>query len=348
MKCLLKYQWVKLPRKMLPKSDGIMCYWEKLASRAAFRNGVAKYCGHSNEVAAGSWVGGIVGLKSILGITSRAMALIIMHQLEKLGYISYSLDPETKVLTYTITDWVAKCSGAACSEGPVYASEGYGFLCLPRNITDKLVRASYKFDDGDAWLDLWCHTVSEDPRNSFSFLAPVVQLGQYGAALTLENLGQRWGWEKTKVWRFLQKHEDAFTLCKLPSSYGCLIFNKFYPTESEIAIPSASEIIRILERIRILGENTYFQGTENQRINRFIAWYSKKSYLKTENDSPESALKDRVALSLYIYAYISQCRNCRNYIYDCKVTVSRESCNYSIRGPCARFGDRFPEMGELQ
>jgi len=32
-----------------------------------------------------------------------------------------------------------------------------------------------------------------------SFFAPVIRYGKYGANLTLETLGQRWGWEKTKV-----------------------------------------------------------------------------------------------------------------------------------------------------
>ena len=50
MKCLLKYQWVKLPRTHLPAGKGIMGYWAKLASAAAFRDGQAHYCGHVNDV----------------------------------------------------------------------------------------------------------------------------------------------------------------------------------------------------------------------------------------------------------------------------------------------------------
>ena len=46
MKCLMKYQWVKLPRNHLPEGKGIMSAWAKLASRAAFRKGQASYCGH--------------------------------------------------------------------------------------------------------------------------------------------------------------------------------------------------------------------------------------------------------------------------------------------------------------
>lgn len=47
MKCLMKYQWVKLPRNHLPEGKGIMNAWAKLASRAAFRKGQASYGGES-------------------------------------------------------------------------------------------------------------------------------------------------------------------------------------------------------------------------------------------------------------------------------------------------------------
>jgi len=109
MKCLLKYQWVKLPRELLlTRRKGILGHWARLASQAAFRNGQAKYCGYVNEVTVGSWAGGVVGLKSILGQKSRAKTLDIMNELSSLGYISYHLDPETKKLTYKINDWVVK------------------------------------------------------------------------------------------------------------------------------------------------------------------------------------------------------------------------------------------------
>lgn len=71
MKCLRKYKWVKLPRMHLPSGKGLMGYWAKLASRAAFRKGNAVYCGHINPVTAGMWSGGVVGLKSILGVKKR-------------------------------------------------------------------------------------------------------------------------------------------------------------------------------------------------------------------------------------------------------------------------------------
>lgn len=95
MKCLLKYQWVKLPRTHLPQGKGLMGYWARLASRAAFRKGQVRYCGHVNDVMPGMWSGGVVGLKSILGVKNRTRALEIMDRLQELGYIEYSLDTAT-------------------------------------------------------------------------------------------------------------------------------------------------------------------------------------------------------------------------------------------------------------
>ena len=96
MKCLLKYQWVKLPRNQLPPGKGIMGAWARLASRAAFRSGQAHYCRYINKINAGGWAGGIVGLKSILAVKRRQQALKLMNDLTALGYISYTLDTKTK------------------------------------------------------------------------------------------------------------------------------------------------------------------------------------------------------------------------------------------------------------
>ena len=82
----------------------------------------------------------------------------MLDKLSELGYIKYELNSENKKLTYQITDWVVKCSGEECMNGTVYTTDGYGFLCLPRNITERLVSLDYKFEETDAWLDLWCHT----------------------------------------------------------------------------------------------------------------------------------------------------------------------------------------------
>ncbi len=164
MKCQRKYQWVKLPRNCLPQGKGVLGHWARLAARAAYRKGIGIYCGFENEVLPGMWAGGVVGLKSILGTRSRRVALETLEQLQELGYLSYSLDSATKKLEYTLLDWVANCSGQACRDQGVYALQGTGFLCLPRDIPDRLV--GHVFEEADAWLDLWCHTVWQEPRQT--------------------------------------------------------------------------------------------------------------------------------------------------------------------------------------
>lgn len=178
MKALRKFKWIKLRRNYLPDGRGLLGYWARLAARAAFRKGKALYCGHKNEVVPGMWSGGIVGLKSILGVKRRSQALRIMNELQELGYIDYSLDRKNKHLTYQIKDWIMQCCGAECDDGAVYATEGYGFICVPRNITDRLVKMNRVFSEADAWLDLWCHTTYKDLGNAFSFLCPVIQYGE--------------------------------------------------------------------------------------------------------------------------------------------------------------------------
>ena len=341
MKCLRKYKWVKLLRSHLPAGKGLLGYWAKLASRAAFRKGNAVYCGHINPVTPGMWSGGVVGLKSILGVKKRAHALWIMSQLQELGYLTYTLDQKTKHLTYQITDWVVKCSGAECTDGAVYATDGYGFLCMPREIPERLV-GKREFEEADAWLDLWCHTTYGDYGNAFSFLAPAIQYGKYGSVLTLEGLGKRWGWEKTKVWRFFKKYADTFALYRLPGAFGCVIFNQSYPTGVDIEMPEQEDVIKVLNDIRKAGSKIGVNGSDSARLNCMIAWRSKMVVTAYEKELEEEAKTGVSLLIPLIRAYFSHgrnCKNCRNCIYDCQGMSKgfRQSFEqwHDIRGPCA-------------
>ena len=228
-------------------------------------------------------------------------------------------------------------------KGAVYTTKGYGFLCIPRNITERLVKEHYIFEEADAWLDLWCHTVTEDPNNAFSFMAPAVQYGKYGAILTLETLGRRWGWEKTKVWRFFRKHGDVFALYRLSSSYGCLIFNKRYPVDAEVSLPGQEEIMETVGKIRKFSADVPKKGSEHEHLSRMVAWYSRKLTCEMVDTENESGIKDasgersRVAHSApIIYTYLSLYRNCKNCSYDCqRVNIDKAvQDRKQIRGPC--------------
>ena len=347
MKCLRKYKWVKLQRSTIPSGRGLMGYWARLASRAAFRKGKGIYCGHVNSVDPGMWVGGIVGLKGILGLTRRSQVLQVMNELGELGLIKYHLNPCNKKLTYEITDWVFKYCGAPCDDGTAYATDGYGFICMPRNITERLTVNNRIFDEADAWLDLWCHTVYRDYGNAFSFLAPTVQFGTYGCALTLEKLGNRWGWQKTKVWRFFKKNSDTFALYRLPGSYGCLVFNRLYLEDDHMAMPDESDVLCLLDAIRHAFNRSYGYGTDSERLNRMIAWNS-RYVVKRYEDQVASAKNGVSTVHSYTRAYFSHGRNCRycsNCIYDCPGALIGKPTSFNrgneIRGPCFQIGIFF-------
>lgn len=333
MKCLLCYEWVKLPRNRLPEVKGVMGAWAKLASRVAYRKGTAKYCGYENEVNAGMWAGGVVGLKSILGIKNRTKALSTLDELVRLGLVTYTLDEKTKKLELILPDWVHKCDGSECMSNSVYVTEGCGFLCIPRSITERLVEQNYIFEEADAWLDLWCHTVHCDFSNAFSFAAPAVQYGKQGSILTLDTLGKRWNWEKTKVWRFFQKHKDTFALRRLPSSYGCVIFNGAYPDDQEYTVPSTEDTIRIWNEMR----NTEINTHSKVKPAYFVARCSRRFLDSLEKRVEFFISKSRVALfAPIIRAYLSH-KNCKN-IYDCKdsyIYLQVSEAINGIRGPSA-------------
>ncbi len=339
MSCLFKFKWVKLLRSHLPDGKGIMADWAKLASRVAFRKGQGIYCGHRNDVEVGSWVGGIMGVRSMLYVKTKNEALTRLNRLQELGYLEYELEDKTKKLSFRINDWVLECTGKECENDNVYAMNDYGFLCVPRTITERLVERGYIFEEADAWLDLWTHTIYDDKKNILSFFAPLIRFDDSFGFFTLEALGHRWGWEKTKTWRFFQKYKDVFHLHRLPGSYGCLIFNSLYPTKEDCILPTDKEVEGVIEQVRGLSKKMKFACTKDT-ISALIEFFSPLLLDKMEREQKENDEENRVALlPSIIRAYPSPCWSCDNCNYDCKgnyIDGDRDRVveTKQIRGPC--------------
>lgn len=333
MSCLMKFKWVKLPRENIPDKKGIMGYWMKLATRVAFRKGSSFYCGHTNEVSPGEWVGGVMGLKSVLGVKSKDMVFEILEKLSNLEYITYKFDTETRRLSYMVRDWVIECSGKECEDDNVYATNDFGFLCVPRDITERLVESGYKFEESDAWLDLWTHTIFEDKKNFLTFFAPMVRFRDLKPFFTLEGLSRRWGWEKTKTWRFFQKNKEVFELYRLPGTYGCLIVNKLYPISKCVKFPTQKEIVSLIYQAR---EALIERNVDCSHGNLgFLIETLDEGFIA---DIVKGKDKNSVALFHYIIrAYISPCWNNDKEGYDCKGDYTFYKVvieQIKIRGPC--------------
>ena len=265
MKCLQRYAWVKLPRTQIPTGRSILSNFIRLYASAAYRPGQARYCQYINDVRYGEWVGGIVGLKSILGLSCREQVLSVLEDLLDWGMLEYDYNPKSKRLSYRILQTqqvVVPPQGT-----PVYARE-QGFLCLPRTLTQPLIQAGYVFEEPDAWLDLWIHTIYQDHGSVLSTIVPLIQFDT-GPALTLESLGKRWGWERTKVWRFFQKHAGTFFLFKLPGSYGAVVCNLSYCQAADTCSVQKT-ILQSVCKILILGRNTLSGKKTYLRLNRLL------------------------------------------------------------------------------
>lgn len=80
----------------------------------------------------------------------------------------------------------------------------------------------------------------------------------------IRGTGSAPGLGKDKGMEVFQKARGC--LCAVPSSgsYGCLVINKSYPTDTEVSLPEQAEILRILDEIRIRGANTHKVGSDNE------------------------------------------------------------------------------------
>jgi hypothetical protein len=150
----------------------------------------------------------------------------------------------------------------------------------------------------------------------------VIQYGKYGVLLSMDFLGNRWGWERTKVWRFFQKHACTFGLHRMPGAYGSLIFNLAYFGDDRDTMPSEGKIMFLLGKIREASRKGIAANSDRDRVNRMIAWNSRKVLHALETSCDVLSPKGRVAHSdSNTRAYFSHGRNCkygRNCISDCQ------------------------------
>lgn len=271
MPCLQKYRWVKLARACDIPGKGILGACARLAMHAAFRYGVAVSGGQPDVIRPGCWTGKMAELMRILDCRWGSV-LPTLEKLSEYGYIDYAWNRNTKRFSYSVKDWVSVGEVGQNSTGRFCATDRYGFLCIPRTLADWVVDRKVVFGEADAWIDLWCHTVWRDSHNVFSIFAPVIQYG-YDAALTLETLGGRWGWEKTKVWRFFRKYRDTFALSRLPGSYGCLIWNRSYPADRMICVPTDSEIFECIRGLYRFPLRKNQNESDREYLNRLVRLY---------------------------------------------------------------------------
>ena len=158
----------------------------------------------------GQWICKLGALPRILRVHSKAEALARMEYLSSAGLLRFEfIDEEDEVLKFTIIDWKRHCNHLNYN---YYSYKGSGFFFFPLPIGRKLIRAAKRngkvvFSELDAIMDMWLHTILNDPGVVGSEYMPVVYYANMKGVplLSYTYLAQRWGWSKSRVGRFMLK-----------------------------------------------------------------------------------------------------------------------------------------------
>ncbi len=302
---LYKYNWVKLPRNIIPKGTGVLKNFFALACVCTYKSGVTKYNGYWNPVKANQWAGGIDGIRRLLNTRTKATAYDALTELAILGLISLE-QYEHKYIVVTIHHVVPS---GICTEkidfhkeyldilsdenraqilenaddNPTishiknhskkcYVNDHSGFIRVEKNVSDFLFENNCSFSDVDAFFDLWLHTVYREPYQPFSEECPAILYEKSMPILTLDTLAKRWLWDKQRVYRFFKRHAKYFRLVKLQSSYGCVIFNTAYPIDEAFTVPTQEYCFAVVNKFKNCGDGFFcpdeISSNKNEYINR--------------------------------------------------------------------------------
>ena len=278
MQSLIVYKSIKMPRSIVSNIVTVKGTMSKLCilyAIASYRPGTP-----------GQWIGTVRSLRQALHLPNNTQVINLLEALASNGYLTYSI--ENKLVSYTLpwysaekrnrhygTQYIPKQSVRQSKKlnikNNAVATTDQGWFFLPKI---SLIASDGCYEEADAWMDLWTHTIYQDYFCAFSYLAPCVSFGKYHSAITLEQLSERWGWEKTKVWRFLQKQKSVFPHFRLPGSYGMLIFNAAYP-DANTNLPSMDTILDMIATMRDFSGYKAKSQNDNNNLNRMIAAHSR-------------------------------------------------------------------------
>ena len=192
MSCKQKRQLVRFPKVRILKqwfrhfndhkefhNEGNLHLFSLMAlfSYANFRSNERVINGVRYMEAPGQWVCKLGSLPRILRVHSKAQALDLMKYFEEKGFLQFEvIDEDQEIIRYTINDWKRHCTHLAYN---YYSYKGSGFFFFPLPIGRLLLRAAKTegrivFSELDALMDMWLHTIVNDPSVKGSEYMPVV------------------------------------------------------------------------------------------------------------------------------------------------------------------------------
>ena len=281
------------------RNDGSLHLFSLMAlySYANFRSNKRHIDNAWHMEAPGQWICKISALPRILRVHSKAEAMTRMDYFKDAGFLDYEiLDEDSGLIRYTIADWQKHCTHL---EYNYYSYKGSGFFFFPLPVGRQLIHACRRlgkliFSELDAIMDLWLHTILNDPNVAGSEYMPVVYYANMKGQplLSYSYLAKRWGWSKSRVGRFILKIEEAGIISRVSfsSSRGsvlspCRFREMIYGEDCEtLELKRMGEILEIAEVIepvgsiddlemsvqtRVPSRATVFEGVKSLRIQVF-------------------------------------------------------------------------------
>lgn len=192
MNCIQKQQLVSFPKVRIWKpwfrhfnnhkefrNEGTVHLFSLMAlfSYANFRSNERMISGERYMEAPGQWICKLGSLPRILRVHSKRQALEQLDYYEKYGFLTYEwLDEENEIILFSITNWKEHCTSLQYN---YYSYKGSGFFFFPLPVGRMLLRIAHKtegivFSELDAIMDMWLHTILNDPKVRGSEYMPVV------------------------------------------------------------------------------------------------------------------------------------------------------------------------------
>ena len=188
-----------------------------------------------------------------------------MEYFQNHGFLIFEiLDEEKEILRFTIADWKEHCTHLQYN---YYSYKGSGFFFFPLPVGRLLLKTARKevgivFSELDAIMDMWLHTILNDPQVRGSEYMPVVYYSNMRGMplLSYTYLARRWGWSKSRVGRFMLKAGEYGIISRVSfsSSRGsvismCRYREMIYGEDcEELELSRIGEIIGIAKAIDVV------------------------------------------------------------------------------------------------
>lgn len=292
MSCTQHMQLVKFPKVRVDKNwfryfnhhknfrnDGNLHLFSLMAlySYANFRSNTRTIAENQYLESPGEWICKLSALPRVLRARSKARALEILDYLKEHGFLTYAvIGPE--IIRYKIADWRRHCVHLNYN---YYSYKGSGFFFFPLPVGRQLVATTRRngkvvMSELDAIMDLWLHTIHQDPTVEGSGFMPVVYYANMGGKplLSYAYLAKRWGWSKSRVGRFILRLEESGIIERISfsSSRGsilsiCRYREMLYGSDcDQISLQRIGEILGIARQTEQLDDAADIEITVQSRV----------------------------------------------------------------------------------